>query len=241
MGVTRVAVIGLGRMGLPIARNLLERGFTVSGYRRTPGSELAGPGASVERSAADAAAHADVLLSIVPVDDVITGRTGKLIAMRPGTVHIEMSTIPVDRKRRLRDAVRAAGGDLLDCPISGSPGMVAPRLATTFASGDRGSVDAVSGVLDAIFGAVGLHRRVRDPGEHEVRRQYAARHPHGCGSRGDGAGQEVGRRSGRASTSAASGSPSGSRWRSRTASCSPGSPGRCSARSPMRSPAPRMT
>jgi 3-hydroxyisobutyrate dehydrogenase len=152
----RVAVIGLGRMGLPIARNLLERGFTVSGYRRTPGSELAGPGASLARSAADAAAHADVLLSIVPdadaVTEVVTGRTGTLSAMRPGTVHIEMSTIPVDRKRRIRDAVRDAGGDLLDCPISGSPGMVAPRLATTFASGDRGSVDAVSQVLDAISG-----------------------------------------------------------------------------------------
>ena len=63
-----------------------------------------------------------------------------------------MSTIDVDRKARLRDKVRAKGGDLLDCPISGSPGMVAPRLATTFASGDRTSVSKVSAVLDAISG-----------------------------------------------------------------------------------------
>ena len=72
--------------------------------------------------------------------------------LKPGTIHIEMSTIDVDRKARLRDQVRARGGDLLDCPISGSPGMVAPRLATTFASGDKQSVDAVSAVLDAISG-----------------------------------------------------------------------------------------
>jgi putative dehydrogenase len=52
----------------------------------------------------------------------------------------------------VRDAVRQAGGDLLDCPVSGSPGMVAPRLATTFASGERASVDAVAPVLDAISG-----------------------------------------------------------------------------------------
>jgi 3-hydroxyisobutyrate dehydrogenase len=52
----------------------------------------------------------------------------------------------------VRDAVRAAGGDLLDCPISGSPGMVAPRLATTFVSGEQASVDAVRPVLDAISG-----------------------------------------------------------------------------------------
>jgi 3-hydroxyisobutyrate dehydrogenase len=63
-----------------------------------------------------------------------------------------MSTIPVDRKQKLRDEVRAAGGDLLDCPISGSPPMVAPRLATTFVSGERDSVDAVRPVLDAISG-----------------------------------------------------------------------------------------
>ena len=63
-----------------------------------------------------------------------------------------MSTIDVDRKARLRDQVRAKSGDLLDCPISGSPGMVAPRLATTFASGDEASVDKVSAVLGAISG-----------------------------------------------------------------------------------------
>jgi putative dehydrogenase len=152
----KVAVIGLGKMGLPIARNLLERGFAVTGYRRTPAADAASAGVPVARTAADAAAQADVLLSIVPdvaaVEDVITGPTGTLTALRPGTVHIEMSTIPVDRKLRLRDAVRAAGGDLLDCPISGTPGMVAPRLATTFVSGDRDSVDVVRPVLDAISG-----------------------------------------------------------------------------------------
>jgi putative dehydrogenase len=152
----RVAVIGLGKMGLPIARNLLERGFAVTGFRRTPSSELAAVGGTVAPTAAEASADADVILSIVPdaaaVAEVITGPSGTLTVQRPGTVHIEMSTIDVRRKRELRDAVRAAGGDLLDCPISGSPGMVAPRLATTFASGDRGATDTVSSVLDAISG-----------------------------------------------------------------------------------------
>jgi L-threonate 2-dehydrogenase len=152
----RVAVIGLGKMGLPIARNLLERGFAVTGFRRTPSSELVAAGGTIAPTAAEAAADADVILSIVPdagaVADVITGPSGTLTALRPGTVHIEMSTIDVRRKRELRDTVRAAGGDLLDCPISGSPGMVAPRLATTFASGDRGAADTVSPVLDAISG-----------------------------------------------------------------------------------------
>jgi putative dehydrogenase len=152
----RVAVIGLGKMGLPIARNLLERGFAVSGYRRSPGSELAAAGGTVAATAAEAAAGADVILSILPdasdVEEVVTGPGGTLSVLTPGIVHIEMSTIPVSRKLALRDAVRAAGGDLLDCPISGSPPMVAPRLATTFVSGDRDTAESVRPVLDAISG-----------------------------------------------------------------------------------------
>ena len=152
----RVGVIGLGKMGLPIAMNLMSRGFLVTGYRRSGSPELTKAGGTVAASAAEAAAQTDVLLSIVPtaddVEEVIAGPAGILTTLKPGTVHIEMSTIDVDRKARLRDKVRAKGGDLLDCPISGSPGMVAPRLATTFVSGDKQSVDTVTTVLDAISG-----------------------------------------------------------------------------------------
>jgi putative dehydrogenase len=156
VGVIRVGVIGLGKMGLPIAQNLIERGFAVTGYRRSGSPELEQAGGTVAGSPAEVAASADVLLSILPgaedVEQVIGGPSGTLSALRAGTIHIEMSTIDVDRKARLADQVRAAGGDLLDCPISGSPGMVAPRLATTFASGDQVSVSAVSAVLDAVSG-----------------------------------------------------------------------------------------
>ena len=155
-GMIRVGVIGLGKMGLPIAQNLIERGFTVTGYRRSGSPELAEAGGIVATSAAEVAASADVLLSILPgaedVEETICGPSGTLSALRAGTIHIEMSTIDVGRKARLRDQVAAKGGDLIDCPISGSPGMVAPRLATTFASGDLASVSAVSAVLDAVSG-----------------------------------------------------------------------------------------
>jgi L-threonate 2-dehydrogenase len=152
----RVGVIGLGKMGLPIAANLMERGFAVTGYRRSGSPELAAAGGTVVDSAAAVAAESDVLLSILPdehaVAEVVTGPAGTLTALRPRTVHIEMSTVDVAAKSRVRDAVVAAGGELLDCPISGSPGMIAPRLATTFASGDQAGVDAVRPVLEAISG-----------------------------------------------------------------------------------------
>lgn len=152
----RVGVIGLGRMGLPIARNLLERGFAVTGYRRAGSPELHAAGGAVAGSAAEVAAGCDVLVSILPDDralaEVVLGPQGTLATLRPGTVHIEMSTVDLSVKDRIRAAVAGAGGDLLDAPISGSPGMVAPRLATTFVSGQPASVEAVRPVLDALSG-----------------------------------------------------------------------------------------
>jgi 3-hydroxyisobutyrate dehydrogenase len=152
----RVGVIGLGKMGLPIAQNLIDRGFTVTGYCRSGSAELAQAGGTVVGSAAEVAAESDVLLSILPgardVEEVISGPSGTLRALRKGAIHIEMSTVDVGHKGRIRDAVRRCGGDLLDCPISGGPGMVSRRLATTFASGDQASVDSVRPVLDAISG-----------------------------------------------------------------------------------------
>jgi putative dehydrogenase len=154
--VTRVGIIGLGKMGMPIARNLMASGFDVIGFRRTPSDELAAAGGVAADSPAGVAAQADVLLSILPdaaaVEEVVCGPFGTLQGFRPGTVHIEMSTVDVARKSTVRHAVRAAGGDMLDAPISGSPHMVEPRLATTFASGDEETVERVRPVLDAISG-----------------------------------------------------------------------------------------
>ena len=151
-----IGIIGLGKMGMPIARNLLAKGFGVTGFRRTPSDELDEAGGKRLDSPADVAERSDVLLSILPdaaaVEEIVCGPYGTLRALRPGTVHIEMSTVDVTRKGTVRDAVRAAGGDLLDAPISGSPPMVEPGLATTFASGDEETVEKVRSVLDAISG-----------------------------------------------------------------------------------------
>src|SRR3989442_13351605 len=88
----RVGVIGLGKMGLPIARNLMERGFRVTGYRRSGSPELAEAGGTAASSAAEVAAATDVLLSIVPdaddVEEIICGPSGTLRSLRPNTIHI---------------------------------------------------------------------------------------------------------------------------------------------------------
>jgi len=154
--MTTVGIIGLGKMGLPIARNVLERGFPVIGYRRSSTEELTALGGTGVASPSEVAALSDVIISILPdtrsLEDVVLGPVGTLTRLRPGTVHIEMSTLDVSEKSRIRDAVQSAGGDMLDCPISGTPAMIGPRAATTFVSGDPATVDAVRHVLDAISG-----------------------------------------------------------------------------------------
>src|SRR5216683_8188075 len=95
----RVGIIGLGKMGMPIARNLAQRGFEVIGYRRHGSPELTAAGGTVAASPAEVAERADVLLSILPdagaVEEVVCGAAGTLTRLRAGTVHIEMSTIDV--------------------------------------------------------------------------------------------------------------------------------------------------
>jgi 3-hydroxyisobutyrate dehydrogenase len=126
------------------------------GYRRSGTGELAALGGTGAQSPAEVASASDVLLSILPdvaaLQEVVLGLQGTLTKLRPGTVHVEMSTLDVVEKAALRDHVRACGGDLLDCPISGTPAMVRPRAATTFVSGEKASVEAVHEVLDAISG-----------------------------------------------------------------------------------------
>ena len=114
--MTTVGVIGLGKMGLPIAQNLMERGFNVVGYRRSGTAELAALGGTGAQSAAEVASSSDVLLSILPdvaaLREVILGPNGTLTKLRPGTVHVEMSTLDVPEKAatsRAAGARRLAG------------------------------------------------------------------------------------------------------------------------------------
>lgn len=149
-----VGIIGIGKMGLPIALNLMDRGFAVTGHRRTGSPELEAAGGRSVSSSAEVADASDVLITILPdadaVEQVILGPGGTLESLRAGTVHIEMSTIDVEHKMRLRDHLVAAGGEMLDAPISGGPMMVAPRLAVVFASGTDAAIEQVRPVLDAI-------------------------------------------------------------------------------------------
>src|SRR6266702_2545487 len=95
----RVAVLGLGTMGMGMATNLLKAGFPLAAYNRTTAkaAQLAEAGGRVANTPADAAQDADVIISMLSDDDASrktwTGENGALSAAKPGAVLVESSTV----------------------------------------------------------------------------------------------------------------------------------------------------
>src|SRR5689334_8033003 len=111
----KVGFIGLGQMGIGIARNLMRAGHDLSVYNRTRSraDELAGEGARVADSPAAAARDAEAIVTMLAddaaVEQVIFGDGGALAVMPQGALHISMSTISVALSARLNEAHVAAG------------------------------------------------------------------------------------------------------------------------------------
>src|SRR4051812_14605170 len=102
-----IAVLGTGRMGFPIAHNLVGAGFELSVWNRTAerAAPLADDGARLATSPADAAKDADVVLTMLTDGDAVahamTGPESALDAQRPGSVWIQMATVGDEWTERL--------------------------------------------------------------------------------------------------------------------------------------------
>ncbi|MGY2896257.1 NAD(P)-dependent oxidoreductase [Deinococcus sp. UYEF24] len=119
----KVALIGTGLMGRPMARNLCSAGFTLSVYNRTPPppGEWETLGVSVAASAAEAAAGAEVVITMLP-NGAVVGEVlalGLLEALAPGSLLIDMSSIHPAIAREHAALVEASGARYLDAPVSG--------------------------------------------------------------------------------------------------------------------------
>jgi 3-hydroxyisobutyrate dehydrogenase len=131
---TRLAFIGLGIMGAPMAGHLLAAGHPLVVYNRTKSKAdaLLARGATWADSPAEAARGADVVFVCVTdtpdVEAVVLGRSGIADAARAGLIVVDHSTISPSATRRLADALEAKGANLLDAPVSG--GDVGARNAT---------------------------------------------------------------------------------------------------------------
>lgn len=151
----KVGFIGLGQMGIGIARSLIRAGHGLTVYNRTRGraEALAGDGAQVAGSPAEAATGVDVLVTMLAddgaVEQVIFGDEGAVTAMPPGAIHVSMSTISVALSTRLSDAHRAAGQGYVAAPVFGRPEAAAAAKLIIVAAGAPADVEKCRPLLEA--------------------------------------------------------------------------------------------
>ncbi|MEK7269426.1 MAG: NAD(P)-dependent oxidoreductase [Planctomycetota bacterium] len=158
----RVGFLGLGIMGSPMAHNLLKAGFPVTVWNRT-GSKMAplvAVGADAAGSPAEAAANADVLVSIVTdtpdVAEILFGENGAARTLSPGSVAVDMSTIsPVSAASFARTLARRRIG-FLDAPVTGGQKGAIEGTLTIMAGGRATDLKKAMPVLSAM-GARVLH------------------------------------------------------------------------------------
>jgi 3-hydroxyisobutyrate dehydrogenase len=139
----QVAVLGLGKMGGPIARRLLGAGHAVSVWNRTAGraAALAEAGAQELSSPREAWEAADVAVTMVLDDaallEVTAGPDGLLTAGGEGCVLVDMSTVSPNASRTVADAAGRAGTGYLRAPVSGNPSVVEAGNLGIIVSGDE--------------------------------------------------------------------------------------------------------
>jgi putative dehydrogenase len=149
--MTRVGMVGIGRMGLPIARHLLRAGVEVLGYKRSSADEFLAAGGETQVSPAEVFAHAPIVFTCLPddaaLDEVLNGPNGFLSSKARDRIVVDFSTTRLAARLKLGEKMRESGSTLLDCPISGIPVVVEHRKAVFLASGDRPAYDAVEKLL----------------------------------------------------------------------------------------------
>lgn len=152
--VRTIGMIGIGQLGLPIAKNLIQSGYEVVGFRRADRQDFVAAGGEALDSPADVAARADLLLLCLPSEEaqieVLHGEHGIVGALRPGQLIIDLGTFNKEFKLDQERAVRANGGLMLEAEVSGSPPMVSQRKAALYIGGDADLVARCKPVLEAI-------------------------------------------------------------------------------------------
>jgi 3-hydroxyisobutyrate dehydrogenase-like beta-hydroxyacid dehydrogenase len=166
-----VGLVGIGKIGLPVADNLIKSGYRVVGYRRSSLSEFEKIGGVPARSAADVGAQADVVLTCLPstaaLDEVVHGPHGLVHAARPGQIVVELGSHPLPDKARQIALLADKGAVFVDGEVSGTPGMVAARKAVVYLAGDAAACKklepVVAGITDSClyFGEFGAASRVK--------------------------------------------------------------------------------
>lgn len=155
--MTTVGIVGLGLLGSAIASRLLAAGHAVLGHDVVAerGAALARLGGVAAPSLQAVAAAVDVLCTVLPtpaaVEDVLLGPEGIAAKPRAGQAVLQMSTISPALTERLAAALQARGLVFLDCPVSGTSGMVAAGSGLFLVGGDASAIGRWRPLLESVL------------------------------------------------------------------------------------------
>ncbi|MFD6950577.1 MULTISPECIES: 2-hydroxy-3-oxopropionate reductase [unclassified Nocardiopsis] len=156
MPIKKIAFIGLGIMGLPMAVNLVRAGYTVTGHNLSEDrvDALVAEGGLRGGSIAGAVADADAVITMVPdspdVQEAMLGEGGVYDNAKPGTLVIDMSTIRPDVAREVAEAGTARGLRVLDAPVSGGEAGAVEAKLSIMVGGDQDDFEAARPVFDVL-------------------------------------------------------------------------------------------
>ena len=155
-----IGFIGLGSMGLPMARNLLQRGFRLRVYNRTQNKarNLARLGAMGVDVPADTVAADGLVITMVADDQalqaVTLGPGGIGARLSRGGLHVSMSTVSPELVRKLAEQHGRAGSTLVCAPVSGRPDAAEAASLTVWLAGAEDAKRRARGALEAMASAI---------------------------------------------------------------------------------------
>jgi 3-hydroxyisobutyrate dehydrogenase-like beta-hydroxyacid dehydrogenase len=154
--MAELGYVGLGTMGGRVALRLLKAGHRVCGYNRTPERArwLVDEGLTLCPTPRQVAESSEIVFTMVTnttaLKAVVEGEKGILAGLGPGKVYVDMSTSSPEYSRELSERVRAAGGAMLDVPVSGSVSTLEEGRLSLMAGGTREDFERVLPVLKDI-------------------------------------------------------------------------------------------
>lgn len=152
--MSRIAFIGLGHMGSPMAQNLVKSGHDLIVFDLVPSaiSTLTQAGARPAANAHDAVQGVEVVITMLPasqhVEDLYLGDAGLLASIAPGTLVIECSTIAPESARKVASAALARGIAMIDAPVSGGTGGAVAATLTFIVGGQDEDLAAAMPYLE---------------------------------------------------------------------------------------------
>jgi 2-hydroxy-3-oxopropionate reductase len=149
----KIGFIGLGIMGKPMARNLINAGnhLVVYDINAVAVSELVDAGAEEGRSSRDVASKTEIIITMLPnspeVKEVALGTEGVIEGARPGTILIDMSSIAPLAAIEVHDKLKDKGIIMIDAPVSGGEPKAIEGTLAIMAGGEQAVFDSVKEIL----------------------------------------------------------------------------------------------